>query len=185
MADPGPLVFYTDKLPSPIGDMAISVDGAGALRSLDWVETGRADFYSLDRYYPNADRQDRPAPPWLASALTTYFEGRLEVIDDLPIALPGTPFQRAVWAALCEIAVGTTCSYGDIAGQLKKPGAMRAVGMANNANPIAIVVPCHRVIGANGKMVGYGSGVKRKEWLLRHEGALRSQSGGAQQELEF
>jgi O-6-methylguanine DNA methyltransferase len=84
----------------------------------------------------------------------------------------GTDFERSVWAELRCIPLGTTISYGELAKRIGNPNAMRAVGLANGKNPIAIVVPCHRVIGANGSMTGYGGGIHRKEWLLRHEGAL-------------
>lgn len=165
--------------------MAISVDGADALRSLDWEQDGRAQFFSLDRYYRGADRQEKKAPKEITGALLSYFDGDLGAILNLRTALPGTPFQRAVWTQLCQIPAGVTCNYGDIARRLGNPGAMRAVGMANNANPIALVVPCHRVIGANGKMVGYGSGVRRKEWLLRHEGAIENRVDTVQYDFSF
>ena len=101
--------------------------------------------------------------------LTEYFDGRRKSFD-LPLSRHGTPFQMAVWAALCDIPYGETRSYIDIARQLGKPGGARAVGMANNRNPISIIVPCHRVIGADGKLVGYGGGLDRKAYLLRLEG---------------
>ncbi len=169
------MLFYTDYISSPLGNMFLSVDEQNVLRSLDWQEEGRDDYYSLDRYYRDVERAPKAAPVPIKQALHSYFDGDVNAIDTIPITLPGTKFQRAVWQALCEIPVGTTCSYGDLADKLNNPGAMRAVGMANNANPIALVVPCHRVIGASGKMVGYGSGVARKEWLLRHEGVLQDQ----------
>lgn len=160
---------------TPLGEIYLSVDREGALRSLDWHEDGRDYYYSLNRYYRDIECVKRAMPIDLRTLLQDYFAGNLNAIDNIEISLPGTDFQKSVWAALCEVPVGQTCSYGDIANKLENPGAMRAVGMANNANPIALVVPCHRVIGADGKMVGYGSGVTRKEWLLRHEGALATQ----------
>jgi methylated-DNA-[protein]-cysteine S-methyltransferase len=104
-------------------------------------------------------------------ALERYFAGDLSALDALPTQTHGTPFQREVWAALRTIPPGTTLSYGALARRLGKPNAMRAVGLANGANPIGIVVPCHRVIGANGTLTGYGGGLPRKRWLLAHEGA--------------
>ncbi len=99
--------------------------------------------------------------------LDQYFEGRLP--DRLPLAMYGTEFERRVWTALLEIPPGATSTYGAIARQLGVPGAPRAVGLANGSNPIAIIVPCHRVIGSSGALTGYGGGLERKRWLLAHE----------------
>ncbi|WP_167956996.1 methylated-DNA--[protein]-cysteine S-methyltransferase [Anaerosporobacter faecicola] len=104
--------------------------------------------------------------------LTEYFQG-LRKKFSLPIALKGTPFQQKVWEALRTIPYGETCSYKDIAMQIGQPGAMRAVGGANNKNPIMIIVPCHRVIGANKQMIGFGAGIPIKEYLLAHEAKYR------------
>lgn len=164
-------IIYTDKMASPLGDMYLGVNDTGELVSVDWKDDGRADFFSLDRFYPNHARTPAAMPADIHDALSAYFAGEISAIEHIQVALPGTVFQRAVWQSLLKIPAGTTCTYGGIAARVNNPGAMRAVGMANNANPIALVVPCHRVIGATGKMVGYGSGIKRKEWLLRHEGA--------------
>ncbi len=100
--------------------------------------------------------------------LKEYFEGKRKIFS-LPLHLEGTEFQKRVWEALQEIPYGQTCSYKDIAVKIGNPGASRAVGLANNRNPISIVIPCHRVIGANKKLVGYGGGLERKEWLLNME----------------
>lgn len=168
-------LFYSDCLETPLGDICLSVDEKGLLRTLDWKEAGRDDYYSLQRYYRDVELKSKRLPKQLGRAIRAYFSGTLKAIEDIPFDLPGTDFQRKVWHALCEIPVGTTCSYKDLAIAIDNPKAMRAVGMANNSNPIALIVPCHRVIGADGKMVGYGSGVTRKEWLLNHEGAIKSQ----------
>jgi len=101
-----------------------------------------------------------------------YFGGRLEALDDLPVDAGGTPFQARVWAALRTIPAGRTRSYLEVARQVGAEEAVRAVGAANGRNPIAIVLPCHRVIGADGRLVGYGGGLDRKRWLLAHERAL-------------
>jgi len=103
-------------------------------------------------------------------SLDAYFAGDLTAIDDVPVATNGTPFQRTVWAALRRIPAGTTTSYGALAASIGYPSAMRAVGLANGANPVAIIVPCHRVIGADHSLTGYGGGLPRKRWLLEHEG---------------
>jgi methylated-DNA-[protein]-cysteine S-methyltransferase len=109
------------------------------------------------------------AAPAAARALLAYFDGDLDAIADLPTATNGTAFQRAVWSALRRIPAGRTVSYGMLATQIGRPKAIRAVGLANGANPIAIVVPCHRVIGADTSLTGYGGGLHRKRWLLAHE----------------
>ncbi|TNF36939.1 MAG: methylated-DNA--[protein]-cysteine S-methyltransferase [Deltaproteobacteria bacterium] len=115
---------------------------------------------------------ERPAPSVLLQArreLEEYFAGQRRTFD-VPTRLDGTPFQRAVWAALRDIPWGQTVSYGELARRLGRPTASRAVGAANGANPVPIIVPCHRVIGANGALTGYGGGEDRKRWLLAHEG---------------
>jgi methylated-DNA-[protein]-cysteine S-methyltransferase len=100
--------------------------------------------------------------------LTAYFAGSLTELD-LPLQMQGTVFQQRVWEALRTIPYGTTLSYGALAQQIGQPKASRAVGLANGRNPVSIIVPCHRVIGANGKLTGYGGGIERKQWLLNHE----------------
>ena len=109
------------------------------------------------------------------SQLTEYLQGERKTFD-LPISLKGTPFQQQVWKALCEIPYGETRSYKQIAEAIGNPKSVRAVGMANNRNPLLIVVPCHRVIGTNGKLVGYGGGIEKKEFLLRLEGSYKLSS---------
>jgi methylated-DNA-[protein]-cysteine S-methyltransferase len=105
----------------------------------------------------------------IVAALQAYFAGDCHAIDSIEAEARGTPFQQSVWQALRRIPSGTTCSYRDLAIAIGRPQAVRAVGAANGANPICIVVPCHRVIGANGDLTGYGGGLERKRWLLRHE----------------
>lgn len=102
--------------------------------------------------------------------LQRYFEGDIAALDDIAVDPVGTPFQRRVWTALREVRAGTTTSYSELARRIGTPNAVRAVGAANGANPIPIVIPCHRVIGADGRLVGYGGGLDRKRWLLAHEG---------------
>src|SRR5262249_46745434 len=109
--------------------------------------------------------------------LTEYFGGgRAEF--ELPLLPEGTPFQRKVWNALCEIPYGETISYGELARRIGQPTAARAVGLANGSNPLPIVVPCHRVIGADGSLTGFGGGIERKRWLLAHEAKFVRRSGG-------
>lgn len=119
--------------------------------------------------------EDTPELPEAFHHVTTqldeYFAGERQVFD-LPMRPIGTEFQRRVWAALTDISYGTTETYGDLAHRLGDRKGSRAVGLANGKNPISIIVPCHRVVGADGSLTGYGGGLDRKLWLLRHEGAL-------------
>ena len=113
--------------------------------------------------------ESRANPFGFTAAMEAYFAGDIESIQSLPVWTTGTPFQKSVWTALRSIPAGETTSYGSLAKKLGVPTAVRAVGLANGANPISIVVPCHRVIGANGSLTGYGGGLHRKRWLLEHE----------------
>jgi methylated-DNA-[protein]-cysteine S-methyltransferase len=115
--------------------------------------------------------EPRRDPCGFTSAMNAYFAGDLRVIDGLPVETGGTPFQRTVWKALRDIPCGTTESYAGLARRIDRPSAVRAVGLANGANPVAVVVPCHRVVGSNGTLTGYGGGLERKRWLLDHEAA--------------
>lgn len=128
---------------------------------------------------PSPQAPDRAVLDETAAQLDRYFAGSLTAFD-LPLDLRGTPFQQRVWSALQEIPFGETISYGELAASLGKPGSARAVGLANGQNPISIIVPCHRVIGSNGKLTGYGGGLDRKAWLLDHE----AQNGPGQLALE-
>ena len=123
-------------------------------------------------HYDTYTLEEGAAPKDVVRAFDEYFDGKLDALDGIRTATGGTPFQRTVWQALRQIEPGTTKSYGQLAADIGRAGASRAVGAANGANPIAIVVPCHRVIGADGTLTGYGGGLARKEWLLRHERAF-------------
>jgi methylated-DNA-[protein]-cysteine S-methyltransferase len=127
----------------------------------------------LQRRFPGEPLRPSHDPAGCASALGRYFNGNLAALDAVLVDTGGTPFQASVWRALRAVAPGTTTSYGQLARLIGAPQAVRAVGAANGANPVPIVIPCHRVIGASGKLVGYGGGLKRKAWLLRHEGCQR------------
>jgi methylated-DNA-[protein]-cysteine S-methyltransferase len=111
------------------------------------------------------------APKAIRQAITDYFDGDLKALEGLPWRSGGTEFQLKCWEALCAIPTGSTSSYSEQAMKIGKPRATRAVGLANGCNPVGVIVPCHRVIGANGSITGYGGGLTRKRWLLRHEGA--------------
>jgi methylated-DNA-[protein]-cysteine S-methyltransferase len=150
---------------TPVGPMVLTADN-GALTGLQLPDGGH--HRPVDAQWERVD--DDPVLKAAATQLEEYFAGRRTSFD-VPLDLQGTAFQRAVWDALRDIAYGTTASYGEIAAQVGQPGAARAVGMANHRNPVAVIVPCHRVIGADGSLTGYGGGLSCKEFLLSLEGA--------------
>ena len=127
---------------------------------------------ALARWYPGVAIAGDRDPAGAVGALQRYFDGDVTALDGVEVELNGTPFQRRVWEALRRVRVGTTTSYADIARGIGAASAVRAVGAANGANPVPLVVPCHRIIGTNGSLTGYGGGLDRKRWLLRHEGVL-------------
>jgi methylated-DNA-[protein]-cysteine S-methyltransferase len=171
--------FFTETFATPTGPMLLVTDADDNVRALDWEDhTDRLNH--LMRLYEGPVRLEaRPAPSPTRRAMEAYFAGDLRAIDALPAKTGGTSFQREVWAALRTIPTGQTTTYGRLATRLGRPKAMRAVGMANGANPISIIVPCHRVIGADSSLTGYGGGIERKRWLLRHEGAVSQDMLGA------
>lgn len=168
---PTTLRLLADTLPTPIGVMTLVADEQGSLRAVDWVDHEDRMLRGLERQYGAAGvtLTPEPNPHGLRDLFTRYFEGDLCVLDAVPVEPAGTPFQREVWSALRAIPCGSTISYAQLATQVGRPAAVRAVGLANGANPVPIVVPCHRVIGANGSLTGYGGGMERKRWLLQHE----------------
>lgn len=143
---------------SPIGLIEIE-SSAGSVTSLTFIDERRSEMLK-DEVGGEAARQ-----------VAEYFEGSRREFD-VPVALSGTKFQRLVWNELLSIPFGHTVSYGDVARAVGKPTAVRAVGAANGQNPVSIIVPCHRVVGSDGRLTGYGGGLWRKQWLLRHEGGL-------------
>ncbi len=151
---------YT-RLESPVGPLML-VAGDSGLRRIDFVN-GRNSPQSDPHWRENAE----PLRETIRQ-LRAYFAGELEAFD-LKLAPEGTPFQLSVWDRLCEIPYGETISYGELARRIGNPNASRAVGLANGSNPIPIVIPCHRVIGSNGKLTGYGGGLPVKEKLLALE----------------
>lgn len=165
--------LHLERLPTAIGDMLIVTDDQDRLRALDFADFETRMRTLLTRHYGAVELIPRSAPSPASKAIGDYLGGRLDALDDLEVATGGTEFQRQVWAALRAIPVGETLSYGGLAKKIGRPKAVRAVGLANGSNPIAVVVPCHRVIGASGHLTGYAGGVERKAWLLRHEGAAR------------
>jgi methylated-DNA-[protein]-cysteine S-methyltransferase len=165
------ITLLADRLDTPTGKIHLLADRAGNLRALDWDDHSERLHKLLERHYGKAGYRLEAArdPHGFASALAAYFAGRLDAIEGLPVATNGSAFQREVWRELRRIPCGATISYGALAARIGRPDAVRAVGLANGANPIGIVVPCHRVIGANGRLTGYGGGLPRKAWLLDHE----------------
>jgi methylated-DNA-[protein]-cysteine S-methyltransferase len=149
--------------------LLLVTDDDGILRALEFADHEPRMHRLLHDHYGEIALQNAAAPKSILEALDAYFGGELNALDKLPTATGGTKFQRAVWRALRSIPAGTTESYGALATRLGRTGSGRAVGAANGANPIAIVVPCHRVIGADGTLTGYGGGLARKRWLLDHE----------------
>lgn len=171
-------VIYYSEMASPIGPLLLMSDGE-SLTDVYMSEhthgpaTGEAlSAWGIDATPGKAGKwvRDDDARPFREAKeqLTAYFEGRLTEFD-LPLAMEGTEFQRQVWDALCEIPYGVTISYGELARRVGNPNGSRAVGLANGRNPISIIVPCHRVIGSNGKLTGYGGGLPRKAALLDFE----------------
>lgn len=169
------LEILIDRVSTPIGAMMIAGDQEGHLRVSVFAEDEGIIHRYLRLQYGDRLFTLKPAknPHGLSEAITRYFVGDLEAIDRIRVETGGTPFQSGVWQALRSIPCGTTTSYGQLAKQIGHPAAVRAVGAANGANPVAVVLPCHRVIGANGSLTGYGGGIERKRWLLDHEMAPR------------
>jgi methylated-DNA-[protein]-cysteine S-methyltransferase len=155
---------------TPIGTVLLVADRTGALTAC-WL-AGAEHAGVIDRSWERSDRHLAE----VTAQLDAYFAGRLQTFS-LDLSAHGSAFQRDVWQALLEIPFGETASYGEIAASVNRPGAARAVGAANGRNPISIIVPCHRVIGAGGSLVGYGGGLDRKRWLLDHERAVLSGQG--------
>jgi methylated-DNA-[protein]-cysteine S-methyltransferase len=182
------LEMLLDRVETPIGKMLVVADHEGNLRALYFDDYEAGLQRSLSRQYgKNGFRLTEARNPHeLSAAIAQYFAGDVKVIDKLPVKTGGTKFQREVWRALREIPCGKTISYGELAKRIGRPAAVRAVGLANGSNPIGVVVPCHRVIGADGSLTGYGGGMERKRWLLKHEGAsfeVKQQTTAAQTPL--
>ena len=173
--------LFIDRVASPLGVMLLVCDRAGHLRALDFHDhEARMQrllrlHYGQGRYSVVAGR----APGTVSAALAAFFAGELAALDSVAVRTGGTDFQRLVWAALRRIPSGSTLTYAQLATVIGRPGACRAVGLANGANPVGIVVPCHRVIGTDGTLTGYGGGLERKRWLLAHEREWATQKQSA------
>jgi len=165
------VIIETADFESPIGAVALWVH-AGRLCALGFREHWPLLAKRVRRRFPHAELQRRRDPAGFVAQLRSYFAGDLAAIEAVPVDLDGTTFQLEVWSELRKIPAGSAISYAELARAIGAPRAVRAVGRANGTNPAAIVVPCHRVIGSDGSLTGYGGGIERKRWLLAHEGAL-------------
>jgi methylated-DNA-[protein]-cysteine S-methyltransferase len=174
-------LFTLERLDTPTGRMLIVTDAESdtrRVRAVDWEDHEHRLQRLLRLHYSRPGREGfelKEAPPRGAAsaarrALEAYFDDNLTALANLATETNGTEFQRTVWNALCSIPVGRTTSYQTLAHDIGRPSATRAVGLANGSNPISIIVPCHRVIGSNRALTGYGGGIERKRWLLAHEG---------------
>ncbi len=164
-----------DQVGSPLGEVTLVV-GARGVCALDFSDRAPWLRAQLARHFgPVALRRTRD-PQGVSTRVRAYFEGRLDALEAIPVDPHGTSFQRRVWTALRDVPCGRTIGYGEVACRIGRPGAARAVGASNAHNPIALLVPCHRVIGSGGELRGYAGGLARKRWLLEHEGALRSRA---------
>ncbi|RZJ03719.1 MAG: methylated-DNA--[protein]-cysteine S-methyltransferase [Brevundimonas sp.] len=157
---------------SPIGPLALACDEAGVVRG---VSFGDGLIKAMRREYPGAPLSDGETPAAVAKELAAYFDGDRQALNRVPWSLEGAAsdgFQPRVWQALADVPAGVTISYGEMAKRAGEPGAAQAAGVALNRNPIPLILACHRVVGADGSLTGFGGGLERKGWLLRHEGAL-------------
>jgi methylated-DNA-[protein]-cysteine S-methyltransferase len=156
---------------SPVGALDLVIGSAG-LRILEFRDREGMPVRRTDRSRrAGTEAMSRDARS-IVGRLRAYFDGEIDALEDVPVAPEGTPYQLRVWAALRKVPVGRTVSYRELAVRIGQPTGVRSVALCNARNPVAIVIPCHRVIGSNGTLVGYGGGLDRKQWLLEHEGAL-------------
>ncbi len=166
-------VIALTTLESPIGPLTIAARGSKVCL-VHFGKPSASVRTSLSRWYPGDQVTETKDAGGARGVLTRYFDGDLGSLDEIEVELHGTEFQQRVWTALRAVPVGTTASYSELARRVGAPAAVRAVGAANGSNPVAVVLPCHRIIGSNGSLTGYGGGLHRKRWLLNHEGVKRS-----------
>jgi methylated-DNA-[protein]-cysteine S-methyltransferase len=164
-------VLRKTRLATPAGAIVL-VERAGALVALVFEDRWKGMSRELTRRFGIFTFEENPRGGAPAEALKSYLAGDLRALDSIEVDTGGTPFQQLVWTTLRRIPAGATWSYARLAKEIGRPSATRAVAAANGANPVSIVVPCHRVIGSDGSLTGYGGGLPRKQWLLAHEGAL-------------
>lgn len=169
MRNAQPETLTLDRVATPTGEVLLITDAEGAVRALDFAGYEARMMRLLARHWPGATLVEGRAPATVRAAVEAWFNGDLTALDGLEVRTNGTEFQRSVWAALRAIPHGETRTYGQLAAAIGRPKAVRAAGLANGQNPVAVIVPCHRVIGANGTLTGYAGGLERKQWLLAHE----------------
>ena len=157
---------------SPIGALALATDMDGVVVGCSFEGSETALERVVGRLWPEALTSPGGGPARVAEALDAYFSGTRDALNRIAWRVPGEDFQPRVWRALADIPAGDTISYGEMAKRAGEPGAAQAAGVALNRNPIPLILACHRVVGHDGAMVGFGGGVERKSWLLAHEGAL-------------
>ncbi|MCF8482994.1 MAG: methylated-DNA--[protein]-cysteine S-methyltransferase [Rhodospirillum sp.] len=170
--------LFRDRIESPLGEILVFSDGT-ALRAVEFADYEHRGTALLTKAVGPHRVGPAKDPGGASSALKAYFDGDLNALDAVAVEPGGTPFQRMVWLGLRTIPAGETLSYGTFAARLGVAKAVRAVGRTNGLNPIAIILPCHRVIGANGTLTGYAGGLERKAWLLKHEGWTSPPDRGA------
>lgn len=164
------MLLTIGRVSSPLGDLLLVSDAAGRLHASDFADCeGRLHRLLTRRLGPDHRLTPGAPPPAVAQALARYFAGEVTAIDAVPVVLGGSDFQNRAWAALREIPAGQRATYGQQARRIGNPAAARAVGSANHDNPCNIIVPCHRIVGADGALTGYAGGLPRKRWLLTHE----------------
>ena len=164
-------ILRRSRVPTPAGAVVL-VERDGALVGLVFEDHWKGFRRDLERRFGTLTFEENLQTESAAAALHRYLAGDLAAIESIAVDTGGTEFQQLVWTTLRRIPAGTTWSYARLAKEIGKPSATRAVAAANGANPVSIVIPCHRVIGADGSLTGYGGGLDRKRWLLAHEGAL-------------
>jgi methylated-DNA-[protein]-cysteine S-methyltransferase len=166
---PDPTEFFIDELATPLGQLQIISDSKGAIRLVGWHEGEERYHGTLRRWHGEIGLTKKKDAFGHTKAMRDYFAGDIHVLDKLPVASEGTDFQKKVWKTLRKIPAGETWSYGQMARHMGQASAMRAVGAANGRNPLPIVVPCHRVIGGDGSLTGFGGGLPTKQFLLALE----------------
>lgn len=162
--------LFFDRIESEIGEIVVVTDGR-SLVSLDYTDYEPRMRKLLAARYGTFELISQDNPGGISAKVRAYLAGDFQALDAIPVNTGGTPFQQEVWQALRTIPAGTIVSYKELAQKVGRPTAYRAVGMTNSLNPVAIVLPCHRVVGSNAALTGYAGGIERKRWLLRHEGA--------------
>jgi methylated-DNA-[protein]-cysteine S-methyltransferase len=161
-------ILFIDRVEFALGQILVVTDGE-AVCAVDFLDYEQRMMTLLVQRYSSIELVEKVNPQGVSDRISAYLAGDFSSLDEIPVKTGGTAFQQQVWLALRQILPGTTATYGELARRIDRPNACRAVGMANSLNPIAIVLPCHRIIGANGSLTGYAGGLERKRWLLQHE----------------